>query len=214
MRQLRLFVSILVLITACTTAGAQLVKFSVGVEGGGLGTYMKTEPKLYPGFEYGGFGGANVEVRIGRIAGAYVKANYSYQTSKQTLTTADGYDSGLSVKLSRQYIHIPFGVQVWMGNVAAFQLGFQQSILAGSSYTENPDGGNSLELNPDEGALKYYVSLAAGFKFNLGRIVYLNVEGTYGLSPAYVVMNNGTPVITASVGVGFRVYTYRKSAFK
>ena len=71
-----------------------------------------------------------------------------------------------------------------------------------------------MVISPDAGALKYYVSVMAGFKFNFGRVVYLNIKGTYGLSPAYVIRDSGAPVITASVGLGFRLYTYRKSAFK
>lgn len=213
MRHLRLFVSILVLTVFCLPAGAQLVKFSIGLEGGGLGTYMQTDPKITPGLNFGGYGGANVEVRIGRIVGFFGEALYSYETGNQFLETDSGSD-GVFVNLTRQYIHIPAGVQLWMGRAALFQAGFQQSILVSSAYTEDPDLSSPMVISPDAGALKYYVSVMAGFKFNFGRVVYLNVKGTYGLSPAYVIRDSGAPVITASVGLGFRLYTYRKSAFK
>lgn len=213
MRHLRLFVSILVLTVFCLPAGAQLVKFSIGLEGGGLGTYMQTDPKITPGLNFGGYGGANVEIRIGRIVGFFGEALYSYETGNQFLETDSGSD-GVFVNLTRQYIHIPAGVQLWMGRAALFQAGFQQSILVSSAYTEDPDLSSPMVISPDAGALKYYVSVMAGFKFNFGRVVYLNVKGTYGLSPAYVIRDSGAPVITASVGLGFRLYTYRKSAFK
>lgn len=213
MRHLRLFVSILVLTVFCLPAGAQLVKFSIGLEGGGLGTYMQTDPKITPGLNFGGYGGANVEIRIGRIVGFFGEALYSYETGNQFLETDNGSD-GVFVNLTRQYIHIPAGVQLWMGRAALFQAGFQQSILVSSAYTEDPDLSSPMVISPDAGALKYYVSVMAGFKFNFGRVVYLNVKGTYGLSPAYVIRDSGAPVITASVGLGFRLYTYRKSAFK
>lgn len=213
MRHLRLFVSILVLTVFCLPAGAQLVKFSIGLEGGGLGTYMQTDPKITPGLNFGGYGGANVEIRIGRIVGFFGEALYSYETGNQFLET-DGGSDGVFVNLTRQYIHIPAGVQLWMGRAALFQAGFQQSILMSSTYTEDPDLSSPMVISPDAGALKYYVSVMAGFKFNFGRVVYLNIKGTYGLSPAYVIRDSGAPVITASVGLGFRLYTYRKSAFK
>ena len=213
MRHLRLFVSILVLTVFCLPAGAQLVKFSIGLEGGGLGTYMQTDPKITPGLNFGGYGGANVEIRIGRIVGFFGEALYSYETGNQFLETNGGSD-GVFVNLTRQYIHIPAGVQLWMGRAALFQAGFQQSILMSSTYTEDPDLSSPMVISPDAGALKYYVSVMAGFKFNFGRVVYLNIKGTYGLSPAYVIRDSGAPVITASVGLGFRLYTYRKSAFK
>lgn len=213
MRHLRLFVSILVLTVFCLPAGAQLVKFSIGLEGGGLGTYMQTDPKITPGLNFGGYGGANVEIRIGRIVGFFGEALYSYETGNQFLETDSGSD-GVFVNLTRQYIHIPAGVQLWMGRAALFQAGFQQSILVSSAYTEDPDLSSPMVISPDAGALKYYVSVMAGFKFNFGRVVYLNVKGSYGLSPAYVIRDSGAPVITASVGLGFRLYTYRKSAFK
>lgn len=214
MRQLRFLLSILVLISASTVAKAQFVKFSFGIEGGGLGTYIKTDSELYPGFGYGGYGGANFELRLGRVVGFYGEAIYAYQTGNYTLLTSDGYDSGTYVNLTQQYMHIPVSLHLWMGRGAIFEVGFQQSILLNAKYVENPGYNNELEINPDSGALKYYASLLAGFKFNFGRVVYLNIRGTYGLSPAYVVMGNGVPVITASVGLGFRLYTYRKSAFK
>lgn len=213
MRHLRLFVSILVLTTFCLPAGAQLVKFSIGLEGGGLGTYMQTDPKITPGLNFGGYGGANVEIRIGRVVGFFGEALYSYETGNQFLETDSGSD-GVFVNLTRQYIHIPAGIQLWMGRAALFQAGFQQSILMSSTYTEDPDLSSPMVISPDAGALKYYVSVMAGFKFNFGRVVYLNIKGTYGLSPAYVIRDSGAPVITASVGLGFRLYSYRKSAFK
>ena len=161
---------------------AQLVKFSFGIEGGGYGTYINSTPQLYPPFGYGGYGGANFELRIGRVVGFYVEGIYS---------------------------HIPVSLHLWMGSGVIFEVGFQQSINISSKYTEG-----YLEIDPDEGALKYYTSLTAGFKFNMGKVVYLNIRGTYGLSPSYVVNGTGFPEITASVGLGFRLYTYRKSVFK
>ncbi len=211
MKHLRLLASIIILICAGQVTRAQLVRFNVGIEAGALGGYMMTESRLSPGFDYGGYGGANIEVRIGRIFGVFGEAVYSYQTGKQTLLTDDGFSSGVRAGITRQYMHIPLGIQLWMGRAALFQAGFQQSILLSSRYSEE---GMAESISPDEGALKYYTSIMAGFKFNLGRVVYINVEGTYGLSPAYVVTGHGAPVITASVGLGFRVYSYRKSAFK
>ena len=214
MRHHRLLFTILILTLACTSAKAQFVKFSFGIEGGGLGTYIKTDPVLYPGIGYGGYGGANFELRLGRVVGFYAEAVYSYQTGSYTLLTDQGYDSGLTAKLTQQYVHIPVSLHLWMGRSVIFEAGFQQSILMGAEYTETTGSNKGHTINPDNGALEYYVSVLAGFKFNMGRVVYLNIRGTYGLSPAYVTMGNGAPAITASVGLGFRLYSYRKSAFK
>lgn len=214
MRHLRLLFTILTLTLACTSAKAQFVKFSFGIEGGGLGTYIKTAPALYPGLGYGGYGGANFELRLGRVVGFYAEAVYAYQTGQYTLLTEDGYDSGVTANLMQQYINIPVSLHLWMGRSVIFEAGIQQSILMGSEYAETSGSNKGYTVNPDSGALKYHVSLLAGFKFNMGRVVYLNIRGTYGLSPAYVVMGNGAPAITASVGLGFRLYSFRKSAFK
>ena len=214
MKRLRLLIAILSLTSAGSTAQAQFVKFSFGIEGGCLGTYMQTDPGLYPALGYGGYGGANFELRLGRVIGFYVEGIYSYQTGNHNLLKEGGYDTGFKVNLTRQYIHIPVSLHLWMGRSAIFEVGFQQSILMNSRYTEDPDSYYPTVISPDEGALKYYTSLIAGFKFNMGRVVYLNIRGTYGLSPSYVIWGNGFPVITASVGLGFRLYTYRRSAFK
>ena len=214
MKHLRFFVSILVLTIFCLPAGAQLVRFNIGIEGGGLGTYMQTDPKITPGLNYGGYGGANVEIRIGRVVGFFGEAIYSYETGNQILETVESSDGGVFVNLTRQYIHIPAGIQLWMGRAALFHAGFQQSIMMSSTYTEDPDYSYTTLISNDAGAMKYYVSVMAGFKFNFGRVVYLNIKGSYGLSPAYVVRDSGAPVISASVGLGFRLYSYRKSAFK
>lgn len=205
MRHLRILAAVLLLTMCGLSAKAQFVKFSFGIEGGGYGTYINSEPQLYPPFGYGGYGGANFELRLGRVIGLYVEGIYSYQTGSHTLMD----NNEIPVTLTRQYFHIPVALHLWMGRGAIFEVGFQQSILMNSQYDE--DG---LILNPDEGALKYYTSVVAGFKFNMGRVVYLNLRGTYGLSPSYVVRGEGFPTISASVGLGFRLYTYKKSAFK
>ena len=206
MRHPRILMTLILLLSVGVfQVQAQLVKFSFGIEGGGYGTYINSTPQLYPPFGYGGYGGANFELRIGRVVGFYVEGIYSYQTANHTLNTSPEID----VNLTRTYVHIPVSLHLWMGSGVIFEVGFQQSINISSKYTEG-----YLEIDPDEGALKYYTSLTAGFKFTMGKVVYLNIRGTYGLSPSYVVNGTGFPEITASVGLGFRLYTYRKSVFK
>lgn len=208
MKLTKILISAIILIGSCTSAGAQLVKFSIGIEGGGLGTYMKTDPKLSPGFGYGGYGGAAIEIRIGRVAGVFADGIYAYQTGNHAFTTANGALEKNSFNLTRQYVHIPFGAQLWMGRAAVFQIGLQQSILLSQSYvSENGD-------NSDEGISQNYLSVVAGFKFNMGRVAYFNIKGTYGLNPSYTARGKDATVFTASLGLGFRLYTYRKSAFK
>lgn len=208
MRLVKLFIAVLTMIGSCASAGAQLVKFSIGIEGGGLGTYMKTDPKLSPGFGYGGYGGAAIEIRIGRVAGLFADGIYAYQTGTHAFTSANGTQERNTFCLTRQYIHIPFGAQLWMGRAAVFQIGLQQSILLSQSYVSG-NGDNS-----DEGISRNYLSLVAGFKFNMGRVAYFNIKGTYGLNPSYTAMGKDATVFTASLGLGFRLYTYRKSAFR
>ena len=195
---------LLLLIAGGYQANAQLVKFSFGIEGGGIGTYINSDPKLDPPIGFGGYGGANFELRIGNVVGFYVEGIYSYQSTKQTLMS----NPQIEATSTRQYIHIPVALHLWMGRGAIFEVGFQQSILHKATYKEG-----SLVMD-DAGALKYYTSVVAGFKFNMGKVVYLNIRGTYGLSDAYVINGNAYPVITASVGLGFRLYTYKKSVFK
>ncbi|HIZ86404.1 MAG TPA: PorT family protein [Candidatus Coprenecus stercoravium] len=208
MKTLRLIAILITMTASAVSANAQFVRFSFGVEGGGLGSYQFSGQQLSPGFGYGGYGGVGFELRLGHVFGLGIETNYRYQTGKHNFT-AEPYNGELSVRLSQQYIDIPMTIHLWMGQTAIFEAGFLQSILVGSCYEE---GDFSMAVDP--GALKYHIGVLAGFKFNLSRLLYLNIRGTYSLSGTYNIIGQSYPAATLSVGLGVRVYSYRKSAFK
>lgn len=200
-----------------TGAHAQFVKFSIGAEGGGYGSLLNGSggPEL-TAFSYGGYGGGDIEVRFGKVIGLDFKAIYSYQICNYAFMNESmaGYLDGKfktgSPSSIREYLHLPVAFQLWMGQGAVFEVGFQYSMLLGARYnTENVSFNNE-----DQYACKSYNSVIAGFKFNMGRVVYLNLRAGYGLTPAFETQDGPYNEITATIGLGFRLYSYRKSAFK
>lgn len=200
-----------ILLTFCAVIqlNAQFVKFSIGIEGGGtVSSFMLKNEQIQTAqpIGYGGYGGAILDLKFGNVVGLGLGINYSYLTS--------GYIVGdLSVALAHQYFQIPVILQLWMGRNVAFQLGLQQSILSKASYSESFRNSIFTE-NEDSGAAKYYLSAVAGFKFNLGKVIYLSLKGTYGFSQAYNFYGEGKPLVTGHLGLGIRIYSYQKSAFK
>ena len=105
--------------------------------------------------------------------------------------------------------------QLRTGKTVAIEAGIVQSILAASEYSEGVKGEDpSWSSNPDPGAAQYILSAAAGLKFYLGNTVYLTLRGTYGLSRAYNIYGYGAIPASGQLGIGFKLYNYRKSAFK
>ncbi len=198
-----------ILLTFCAVVrlDAQFVKFSIGVEGSGtVSSFLIKSEQIQTSLPVGlgGYGGAFLEVRFGNILGLDLGTDYSYLTS--------GYMIGeLPVTVSQEYIQIPVMLQLWMGRSVAFEAGIRQSVLLKAVYSEGKDG---YRNESDGGAAKYFLSAAAGFKFNLGKVVFLSLGGTYGLSQAYNFYGEGKPLVTGHIGVGFRIYSYQKSAFK
>lgn len=206
----RLTLLFTVLLFGCISLHAQYMKFSFGVQGGGTVLYYTDVPeditRALP-IGYGGYGGAFFELRAGKVLGLNLGADYSYTTSMFSL-------DDLAINTVQQYIEIPIALQLWMGNAVAFELGIRQSIQMNSSLTDTYNNNSYNKISPDTGAPEYYVSAIAGFKFNMGRVVFLTLRGSYGLSPTYNFYGTGTPNVTAHIGLGFRFYSYRKSAFK
>jgi opacity protein-like surface antigen len=64
-------------------------------------------------------------------------------------------------------------------------------------------GKTTIEVNPDDGALKYNIGALAGVSFNLSKAVFINLRYCYGLSYSYAIMGTGykSNVITAGLGV-------------
>ncbi len=208
----KIYLTIILLVISATQLDAQFFKFNIGLHGGasynmllGTGNDPQLAENMKPSIvnSIGGYGGLNVELRFGRVLGVALEGNYAYGSY--------GYQF-YSIKnhITQHYLQIPMMLQVWMSRSAIFEVGVQQSILIASQYAE-PD--NNLLINPDPGALKYNLGLIGGFKFNLSRVVFLNIRAAYGLSDSYIIGKNTYPNLSANIGLGFRLYGHRERAF-
>lgn len=188
-------------------ASAQFVKVSVGINGGGLGTQMMTDPApTNPTYFYlSGYGGLFTTINFGNVFGIRGAANYALQGGQ--------YDvNGVTATVSQSYIQVPATLLIHAGRAVSFEFGFVQNILLQSNYKE--ENGSTVNITPDEGALKYNIGAVGGINFNFGKVVFLNLKYHYGLSKAYVIYGKGFPTSTVSAGLGFNIYTNRKSAFR
>lgn len=217
MKHIRPILATAILLMLCTCAHAQFVRFSIGAEGGGYGSILNNGGFNFKSYSYGGYGGGDIEVRFGRVLGIDFKAMYSYQVCNYAFmneTLADYIGNHFKNNQPgsiREYVHLPVALQLWMGEGAVFEVGYQYSILLKARYNTEDITFN----NEDQYACKNYGSIIAGFKFNMGRVVYLNIRVAYGLDPSFNYQNTpGLEELSATVGLGFRLYSYRKSAFK
>ena len=200
-----LLVTIFITLIGTYKASAQLVKVSVGVNGGALATQMTTDPAPTTPMYIGGYGGAFLSAHIGKALTLRTAANYALQGGK--------YDvNGANVSVDQSYLQVPITLLLNAGSVISFELGFVQNILMGSKYVEK--GETEYIVQPDPGALKYNFGAVGGVCFNFGKVVFLNLRYCYGLSNSYVIHGKGFPVSTISAGLGFNIYTSKKSAFR
>lgn len=183
---------------------AQLIKVSLGLNGGALCTQMMTEPAP-EGMNISGYGGPFISVHIGKILSVRGAVNYALQGGKYMLES-------IPVTVSQSYIQIPVTLLLNAGRVFSLEFGLAQNILSGSKYMEN--GTTEYIESPDPGALKYNFGLVGGININMGKVVFLNVKYCYGLSNSYVIYGKGYPTSTISAGLGFNIYTTKKSAFR
>jgi hypothetical protein len=200
-----LLVTIFLTLAGTHKASAQLVKVSVGVAGGALATLMATEPAPSTPMYINGYGGAFAAAHIGKTLSVRVGANYAMQGGKYSIEE-------IPTTVSQSYLQIPMTLLINAGRVISFEIGLQQNILLGSQYKEN--GSTEYIINPDPGALKYNFGAVGGICLNFGKLIFLNVRYCYGLSNSYVIHGKGFPASTISAGLGFNIYTSKKSAFR
>lgn len=208
----KIYLTIILLVISATQLDAQFFKFNIGLHGGAsynmlLGTNNDSQlaGNLTPDIlkNIGGYGGLNVEFRFGRVLGLSFEGNYAYSSY--------GFKYySIANHITQHYIQIPMMLQLWMGRSAIFEVGLQQSILIASAYKE---AANNVYISPDPGALQYSYGLIGGFKFNLSRVVFLNLRAMYGLSDSYIIGKNTYPNLSAQIGLGFRLYGHRERAF-
>lgn len=203
---------ILLLLALSLPSRGQFFKFAIGLEGGGLYNYILYNPTPSPDHPSNfssdpmkgicGYGGLNIDFKFGKVFGLRIGGHYLYCSSGFKIVNTDS-----PIALNQQYIAIPTSILLWMGKAAAFEIGAQQSMLLSSTYH------GDLEASPDESAYKYQCSVIGGFRFNLGKTVYITLRGSYGITPFYHV---GEPFtnITGSVGLGFNIYRHKKNVFK
>lgn len=203
----KVLLAIAVMFFMSITASAQLIKVSIGINGGALGTQMMTDPApTNPTFFYiNGYGGAFATINIGKVIGLRGAANYAMQGGE--------YDvNGVKAQVSQSYIQVPVSLLLHAGRAISFEFGVTQNILLSSKYVEGD--GSKVSITPDEGALKYNIGAIAGINFNFGKVAFLTLRYQYGLSKAYVIHGKGFPTNTVSAGIGFNIYNSKKSAFR
>ncbi|HIR61968.1 MAG TPA: outer membrane beta-barrel protein [Candidatus Coprenecus avistercoris] len=195
------------LVLSYADARAQFMKFSLGMELGGsfLMHMPPQEDIIYSG---GAQGGLFMDLYFGRYLGVSGTAQYAFQIFNHNL------GSDLTATTMQHYLQVPVMLQVRTCRVLTVEAGIMQSILVASQYQESAGDNTGFTANPDPGAAKYILSAAAALKINLGKSVYLTLRGTYGLSQAYNYFGQGAIPVSVQMGLGFRFYTFRKSAFK
>ena len=99
------------------------------------------------------------------------------------------------------YVNIPVSLMYHPKSFISFEAGLYQNVLMSSRLLEQ--GKTTIEVNPDDGALKYNIGALAGVSFNLSKAVFINLRYCYGLSYSYAIMGTGykSNVITAGLGV-------------
>lgn len=186
------------------TANAQLVKVSAGIKGHGIASLMNTEITPSTFVQLGGGGGAFVGVKAGRVLGIQVEGLYSYQNASFATSNKLGNNIWTS---NQQYFYIPMVLQCWLGRSFAFELGYQQAIALSGTLSSS---GNVKE---DTGILDYG-SLVAGMNINMGKVAFLSFRYTHALQYSYVMTKDPSKCQSLQVGLGFRLFTSRKSVFE
>ena len=201
-KRLLLILSMLLMVNI---AKGQFVKATFGLTGGGIASQMITDIPLAKPAYISGYGGAFASAHIGKALTVRAAANYAMQGGQYEV-------NGTSVKIDQSYMQIPMTLLINAGSFLSFEVGLVQNILMSSKYVEK--GSTEYIVNPDPGALKYNFGAVGGVCFNFGKVVFLNLRYCYGLSNSYVIHGKGFPVSTISAGLGFNIYTSKKSAFR
>ncbi|MEF9930792.1 MAG: outer membrane beta-barrel protein [Bacteroidales bacterium] len=203
----KIMTTLLFLILAMQIGKAQYAKVSLGVKGIGIATIMSTTPES-DGMSFGGGGGAFVGVKLGKFIGFQGEFLYAMQGAKYKLQSVTGQD--ISVKLTQNYMHFPIVFQLCLGKVFCLDLGIQPSLVSKATYKEV---GETTITKDDTGALDY-CSLLGGITLNFGRVVFFNARYTYSIGDAYMLHGKGSKISTIQAGLGFRIYTTKRSTFK
>jgi hypothetical protein len=103
--------------------------------------------------------------------------------------------------LSQSYLNVPVSLLYSPKSVISFEAGFYQNILLTAKLIE--EGNTVVEVNPDDGPMKYNIGALAGIVINVGKSFFINLRYCYGLSWSYAIMGTGykSNVITAGLGV-------------
>lgn len=201
----RVLVILLSLVLFSHAASAQMVKATFGVTGGGIATMMRgTQPATSAPAYINGYGGTFATVNYSNLMGVRVGLNYAMQGADYDL-------SEVSIATSQSYINIPATFLYHLKSYVSLEAGFYQNILLSSSMTES--GAHDVVISPDDGALKYNFGVLAGLTVNVGRFVFLSLRYNLGLSNSYIIYGTGYPSSFATVGLGFNIFSTRKTAF-
>lgn len=201
----KVLLAFILCILASQVAFGQAVKVSLGVNGGGIATQMMTKPKPSNPMYISGYGGAFASIHLGNVFTIRGAANYAMQGGTYEENSAD-------IKVTQSYLQVPVTLLLNAGRTISFEVGLVQNILLQSKFEEVGSSGSHIE-SPDPGALKYNFGAVGGICINIGKVVFLNLRYCYGLSKAYVIYGEGYPTSSITAGLGFNIFTSKKSAF-
>lgn len=194
---------VMTLFTFC--ASAQNVKMSLGVTGGGIATQMLTEPAPSSPMYTSGYGGAFVTVNPLKKLGVRIGANYSMQGGNYQLDK-------VPITVSQSYVNIPVAVMFQPKSFFALEAGLYQNVLLNAKLNEN--GASKVEVNPDDGALKYNIGALVGVSLNLSKAIFVNIRYCYGLSYSYAIMGTGYKSNAITAGLGINLFRNKTRAFQ
>lgn len=203
----KVLLAFILCILASQVAFGQAVKVSLGVNGGGIATQMMTKPAPSNPmiFYISGYGGAFASVHLGKALTLRGAVNYAMQGGNYQYNSAE-------IAVTQSYLQVPATLLLNAGRTISFEVGFVQNILLQSTFEEYGSSGSHIE-SPDPGALKYNFGAVGGICINMGKVVFLNLRYCYGLSKAYVIYGEGYPTSSITAGLGFNIFTSKKSAF-
>lgn len=199
----KLYITFLFIIfTFC--AGAQNVKMSFGVVGGGIATQMLTVPKPSSPMYINGYGGLHLTFNPAKKIGIRAEANYALQGGSYKILS-------IPFSLSQSYLNVPVSLLYSPKSVISFEAGFYQNILLTAKLIE--EGNTVVEVNPDDGPMKYNIGALAGIVINVGKSFFINLRYCYGLSWSYAIMGTGYKSNAITAGIGVNLIRTKKKAF-
>lgn len=181
------------------SASAQIVKMSGGVKGVGMVNQMDIGLNTY-----GGGGSVFAEVRIANVVGIQAEAVYAMSYGSQEYSISGRQ---FVVDMEHSYLYVPVVAQIWCGHSFALEAGYQQAIvLDGTLKVFNAE-------REDTGVFDYG-SIVAGIRLNLGEVVTMNLRYAYGLDYSYIATTQPAKNSSFQFGLGFRMFTTRKTIFR